>query len=78
MTDLHRSLLTLDSHIDIPWPNGPAFRDDTARRVDLAKMQRGHMAAGCFAAYVPQGPRTEAANQAAFARATAKAAAASL
>jgi hypothetical protein len=30
MTDplaLHRSLLTLDTHIDIPWPEGPAFRD---------------------------------------------------
>lgn len=74
MTDpiaLHRSLLTLDSHIDIPWPDGPAFQDHTKRRVDLAKMRRGHLAAGCFAAYVPQGPRTEAGNQAAFARATA-------
>ena len=68
---LHRSLLSLDTHIDIPWPDGPAFQDDTARRVDLPKMRRGHMAAGCFVAYVPQGPRTEAANQAAFARATA-------
>jgi membrane dipeptidase len=68
---LHRSLLTLDTHIDIPWPDGPAFTGETMRRVDLAKMRRGHMAAGCFVAYVPQGPRTEAANQAAFARATA-------
>ena len=68
---LHRSLLTFDTHIDIPWPDGPAFRDAGPRRVDLAKMRRGHLAAGCFVAYVPQGPRTEAAHQAAFARATA-------
>lgn len=74
MTDpiaLHRSLLTFDTHIDIPWPDGPAFPDNTARRVNLPRMRHGHMAAGCFVAYVPQGPRTEAANQAAFARATA-------
>ena len=48
MTDasaLHASLLTLDSHIDIPWPDGPAFADETARRVDLPKMRRGHLAA---------------------------------
>ena len=68
---LHRRLLTLDTHIDIPWPDGPAFTGDTMRRVDLEKMRRGHMAAGCFVAYVPQGPRTETANQAAFDRATA-------
>ena len=74
MTDplaLHRSLLTFDTHIDIPWPDGPAFTDDTRRRVDLPKMRRGHLAAGCFAAYVPQGPRTDAAYQAAVARVTA-------
>ena len=34
-------------------------------------MRRGHLAAGCFAAYVPQGPRTAAAHEAAFARAIA-------
>ncbi len=74
MTDpiaLHRSLLTFDTHIDIPWPDGPSFRVEGRRRVDLPKMQRGHLVAGCFVAFVPQGPRTEAAHQAAFARATA-------
>lgn len=74
MTDasaLHASLLTLDSHIDIPWPDGPAFAAETARRVDLPKMRRGHLAAGCFAAYVPQGRRTPEGHEAAFARATA-------
>ena len=74
MTDpiaLHRSLLTLDTHIDIPWPDGPDFRDNTRRRVDLPKMQHGHLVAGCFAAYVPQGPRTPEGHAAAFARAIA-------
>lgn len=72
MTDalvLHRGLLTLDSHIDIPWPDGPSFFSDARRRVDLPKMRRGHLAAGIFAAYVPQGARTNDGNDAAFARA---------
>ncbi len=68
---LHRSLLTLDSHIDIPWPDGPPFAAETDRRVDLPKMRRGHLAAGCFAAYVPQGRRTHEGHQAAFDRAMA-------
>ena len=74
MTDplaLHKSLLTLDSHIDIPWPAGGDFLDETDRRVDLPKMQRGFVSAGCFAAYVPQGPRTAAGHEAAYARAVA-------
>lgn len=68
---LHRSLLTIDTHIDIPFPEGPNFFDETRRNVDLPKMKRGHMAAGCFAAYVGQGARTPEANAAAFTRATA-------
>ncbi len=74
MTDpiaLHRSLVTIDTHIDIPWPEGPSFFADTQRRVDLPKMRRGHMATGCFAAYVPQVPRSAEANEAAFVRACA-------
>jgi membrane dipeptidase len=74
MTDpstLHRSLVTIDTHIDIPWPEGPSFFEDGKRRVDLPKMRRGHMATGCFAAYVPQVPRSAEANEAAFARACA-------
>ena len=56
MTDLHASLLTLDSHIDIPWPDGDdPFRESPNRRVDLPKMRAGGLGAGCFAAYVPQG-----------------------
>ena len=55
---LHARLLTLDSHIDIPWPNPPDPFAPSARRVDIGKMQRGGVKAGCFAAYVPQGPCT--------------------
>ena len=74
MTDpiaLHKSLLAVDTHIDIPWPSGPSFFEDGKRRVDLPKMQRGGMSAGCFAAYVGQGPRTPAGHEAAYARAIA-------
>jgi membrane dipeptidase len=74
MTDplaLHRSLLTLDTHVDIPWPDRLAFLEDSVRRVDLPKMRRGHLAAACFAAYVPQGPRDPVAQQAARERTTA-------
>ena len=70
-SDLHRRLLTLDSHIDIPWPDGPAFTEETKRRVDLPKLRRGHLACGFFAAYVPQPRRAEPAEEAAFARAVA-------
>jgi membrane dipeptidase len=68
---VHRRLLTLDTPRDIPGPDGPAFRDDTSRRVDLPKMRRGHMVGACFAAYVPQTPRTPEGNEAAFQRAVA-------
>jgi membrane dipeptidase len=69
--DLHRRLLTLDTHIDIPWPDGPPFAGETTRRVDLPKMRRGHVACGFFAAYVPQTRRSPEADEAAFARASA-------
>jgi len=68
---LHASLLTVDTHIDIPWPEGASFRQESRRCVDLPKMRRGHLAAGCFVAFVPQGPRTAESNEAAYARAIA-------
>jgi membrane dipeptidase len=70
-TELHRRLLTVDTHIDIPWPDGPSFFEDGRRRVDLPKLQRGGVAAVCLAAYVPQGPRTPEGREAAYARAMA-------
>jgi membrane dipeptidase len=62
---LHASLVTIDTHVDIPWPTGPdAFEDRPrgpgARRVDLPKMRAGGLGAGCFAAYVPQTARDAA------------------
>lgn len=74
MTDtrqLHDALLTIDSHIDIPWPPGPSPFEDGPRRVDLPKMRRGGIGAGCFAAYIPQGKRDAAGFAAAYERATA-------
>ena len=68
---LHLSLLTLDTHIDIPWPTGPDAFEDSRRCVDLPKMRRGGLGAGCFAAYVPQAARTPASEQMAFERAVA-------
>jgi membrane dipeptidase len=55
---LHARLFTLDSHIDIPWPNPADPFGPTNRRVDIVKMDAGGLRAGCFAAYIPQGPRT--------------------
>jgi membrane dipeptidase len=57
---LHAATLTLDSHIDIPWPDPPDPFGVTERHVDMRKMRAGGLTAGCFAAYVPQGPRSEA------------------
>ncbi len=68
---LHRGLLTIDTHIDIPWPTGPDPFQNGTRRVDLPKMQRGGLAAGCFAAYVPQAARTPESETAAYDRAIA-------
>jgi membrane dipeptidase len=56
--ELHRSLLTIDTHIDIPWPHTPDPFAETRLCVDFPKMSGGRLWAGCFAAYVPQGPRT--------------------
>jgi membrane dipeptidase len=68
---IHDGLLTIDSHIDIPWPPGPSPFEDGPRRVDLPKMRRGGIGAGCFAAYIPQGKRDAAGFQAAHERALA-------
>lgn len=68
---VHHSLLAIDTHIDIPWPTGPDPFVDGPRKVDLPKMKRGGVTAGCFAAYVPQAVRTPASEMAAFERAEA-------
>jgi membrane dipeptidase len=68
---LHRATLTLDSHIDIPWPTSPDPFWPTERHVDLPKMRAGNLDAGCFVAFVPQGARTPAGGDDAYARAHA-------
>ncbi len=61
MTDaatLHASLLTLDTHVDIPWPTAVDPFEPSDRLIEFPKMVRGGLGAACIAAYVPQGPRT--------------------
>ncbi len=67
----HAGLLTIDTHVDIPWPDGPSPFEDGPRCVDLPKLKAGHIAGVCFVAYVPQGPRDDAGHLAANARARA-------
>ena len=69
--DLHTSLLTLDTHVDIPWPTGPDPFLRGPRHVDLVKMVEGGVSATCFVAYVPQQRRTVENDLAAYERATA-------
>ena len=66
---VHAGLVTVDTHVDIPWPPGPSAFEDGPRRVDLPKMRRGGLGAACFAAYVGQGPRTAEGHAAARERA---------
>lgn len=65
----HDRLLVIDTHVDIPWPDGPDFLTDGSRCVDLPKVRRGGVGAVCFAAYVPQGRRDPAGNREAQTRA---------
>ncbi len=66
---LHDGLLAIDTHVDIPWPEGPSPFKDGSRCVDLPKLRAGGIAGVCFAAYVPQGPRDDAGHLAAGGRA---------
>lgn len=68
---LHAATLTLDTHVDIPWPDTPDPAGDTNRRVDFGKMRRGGLGAVVFIAYLPQGPLTTAGHDEAAARAEA-------
>jgi membrane dipeptidase len=71
ISDPHAGLLAIDTHVDIPWPHGPSPFENGPRCVDLPKLRAGRIAAVCFAAYVPQGPRDAAGHEAAAARASA-------
>ncbi len=69
MIDPHDGLLAIDTHVDIPWPDGASAFEDGPRCVDLPKLKRGRVGAVCFAAYVPQGKRDKAGHEEAKARA---------
>ncbi len=69
--ELHRKMLTLDSHCDTPmfFPKGVRFdHRDSDILVDLHKMTEGHLDAVIMAAYVPQGERTDEASLVATAK----------
>ena len=69
--DLHRSILTLDSHCDTPmfFDKGVELTHrDPQLCVDFCKMHEGHLDASIMVAYLPQGER----NEETFARVTAE------
>jgi membrane dipeptidase len=68
---IHAGTLTLDTHVDIPWPAMSDPVTATTRCVDFGKMQAGGLKAVVFIAYVPQGPLTPEGHAAASARAEA-------
>ena len=65
------SLPTLDTHIDIRWPDPPDPSGETSMRVDFPKMWRGGLRAAVFIAFVLQGRRDAAGHAAAIAQAEA-------
>lgn len=74
-TDLHRRILTIDTHDDIP-PNFATAEVDPGvrggRQVTLPKMREGGLDAAFFVVYVGQGERTPDGYAQAHADATAK------
>ncbi len=68
---IHAATLTLDTHVDIPWPAMSDPTTATTRCVDFPKMRAGGLKAVVFIAYVPQGPLTPEGHAGASARAEA-------
>lgn len=68
---IHAATLTLDTHVDIPWPDTPDPAGETNRRVDFPKMRRGGLGAVVFIAYLPQGKLNAEGHAEAAARAEA-------
>ena len=62
---IHASTLTLDTHVDIRWPDPPDWLAETEQRVDYPKMARGGLRAAVFIAYVAQGRRDDSGHAAA-------------
>ncbi len=62
VTELHRRILTLDSHCDTPMLSATPYRlecRDLVALVDLHKMAEGLLDVTTMAAYIPQGARDE-------------------
>ncbi len=75
---VHKRIIVLDSHLDIPLDYGTGDHDpavDGTTQVDLPKLRRGGVAASVFAVAVNTGPRTAEAIAAASADAHVKLAA---
>ncbi len=68
---IHAATLTLDTHVDIRWPEPPDPLAESTMLVDFPKMRRGGLRGVVFIAYVPQGKRDEAGHAAAAERAEA-------
>lgn len=69
---IHDRVLTLDSHIDIPWPDRGDFASGASdRQVDLPKLREGGLRAVCLAAYIPQTRLDDEGREAAWVRARA-------
>jgi membrane dipeptidase len=68
---IHAATLTLDTHVDIPWPETPDPRGATNRCVDFPKMAEGGLKSVVFVAYLPQGPRNAEGHAVAASRAEA-------
>jgi membrane dipeptidase len=72
---LHQSLLTIDTHIDIPISLGLPGADPAIKgpmQVDLPSMREGGLDAGFFIVYVAQGAVSEAGYRQAYDKAQAK------
>ena len=74
VTELHKSILTIDSHCDTPMLSATGYRlcrrDDVAL-VDLHKMTEGLLDATTMVAYIPQGARDDESLKAATSKADA-------
>jgi membrane dipeptidase len=69
---IHAATLSLDTHVDVPWPEMPDPHGATnTRQVDYPKMREGGLNGVVFIAYTQQGRRDEAGHAAAGARAEA-------
>src|SRR5690606_6282018 len=71
---LHASILTLDSHVDIPFEFATPRIDplNAPLQVNLETMRLGGLDAAFFIVYVGQGPRTDEGHAAAHERALTK------